>query len=237
MYLCYLDEADDKTNYYITALTIKGEQVRHLSAALEGVMQFAESSYLIPADTELHGYSLVQGANEWEVLKANIEGRKDILFRAMSAISHFDVRVDIRGVPLNHYRSRYGSNLIDLHRTALIWTLERVQNYISSIDSDVLVIADELKQGHEELRDSIKYFQHTKTYGYKGVVLDRIMDTIHFAPSKSSRLLQAADLISYAHHRSRRMYQSPELSKFHRELWQILLDKKIVKEASVWQPN
>jgi hypothetical protein len=237
MHLCYLDEADDKTNYYVTALLVQDSDVKKLHLALEEVMEYSEVKYLIPRDTEIHGYSIVQGEHHWKILKSNIEARKDILVRTMKAISAYDVRIYIRGVPLNHYRSRYGTHLLDIHRTALIWTLERVQNYAASVDSDVLLISDELRQGHDELRKSIKYFQINPTYGYRGVVLDRVIDTIHFAPSNSSRLLQAADLISYAHHRNRRQHSTPELTDFHYGLWRILMEKHLVKDASVWQPN
>lgn len=237
MLFCYLDEADDMTNYYVTALLIQDSDIKRLQLSLDEVMNYAELRYLIPRESEIHGYSIVQGEHSWKILKSNMGARKDILIKAMKAISNFDVGVYIRGVPLIRYRSQYGNNLVDLHRTALIWTLERVQNYVASIDSEVLLISDEFRQGHNELREAINYYQTHPTYGYKGVILNRVIDTIHFAPSKSSRLLQAADLISYVHHRSRRFYSNKELTDFHRGLWQILTEKNLVKEASVWQPN
>jgi hypothetical protein len=236
MFLCYIDEADDRVNYYITALVINSKDVRALHEALDSVMEYAEVNYKVPKSIELHGYSLVQAEHDWKILKGNIAAQKDIYAKAMNEISNLDLRIYIRGVPINHYQKRYGTNTIDIHLTALLWNLERVQDYVESQDTEVLVIADELRGGQEALREAIRFYRENPTYGYKGRILDRVVDSLHFAPSKDSRLLQATDLVSYAHHRFKRDFSHPELTKFHYDLWNILVSNARVYEASVWQP-
>jgi len=60
---------------------------------------------------------------------------------------------------------------------------------------------------------------------YSGKV-DCAVDALHFAPSKHSRLLQAAGLVSYLHFRVRRSgVTDPRAVKANADLWRIVASK------------
>jgi hypothetical protein len=62
-----------------------------------------------------------------------------------------------------------------------------------------------------------------------------VIDTIHFAPSTSSRLLQAADLIAYLWHRmDSRVDQDERAIKANTGLWNLVQGK--VSHAWTWHP-
>ena len=80
------------------------------------------------------------------------------------------------------------------HSVVLMHLLERLDDYAAGEDELVLVIADEVDRA-DEYRRNLWVFQRASTTGYRSRQLKSILDTIHFAPSNASRLVQAADLI------------------------------------------
>lgn len=68
-------------------------------------------------------------------------------------------------------------------------------------------------------------------YGGK---LDRAVDALHFAPSRHSRLLQAADLVSFLHFRIRRTPEAdPRSAKASANLWDIV-DHQVRTKTCGW---
>jgi hypothetical protein len=55
------------------------------------------------------------------------------------------------------------------------------------------MIADETTQNDERKhREDLRLYRESGTVGYRGHRLNRIVGTLHFAPSSASRLVQAA---------------------------------------------
>jgi hypothetical protein len=83
-----------------------------------------------------------------------------------------------------------------------MYVMERINEYTQVVESDAgqptsaLLIADEIDR-HDEYRRDLWMGQRGGTWGYKAQVLDHIIDTLHFTPSRSSRLLQAADVSTF----------------------------------------
>jgi hypothetical protein len=74
--------------------------------------------------------------------------------------------------------------------------VERVDEYAEGIGQNALLIADEVDQQDSYRRDLWRY-QRSATWGYRSRQITRVVDTLHFAPSSSSRLVQAADLVAF----------------------------------------
>jgi hypothetical protein len=66
--------------------------------------------------------------------------------------------------------------------------------------------------------------------------LDRIVDTLHFAPSRESLMIQVIDMISYAHLRSRSTASHPKLDEFQKEMWQVVRDSGKIGYLGIWYP-
>ncbi|MBO3745989.1 DUF3800 domain-containing protein [Streptosporangiaceae bacterium NEAU-GS5] len=61
-----------------------------------------------------------------------------------------------------------------------------------------------------------------------------MVDTIHFAPSSASRLLQAADLVAFLHQRCQRKERDPHAQQANEDLW-VRISGKVYHEMC-WFP-
>jgi len=85
--------------------------------------------------------------------------------------------------------------------------LERVDECATGLGDYALVIADEV-DGQARHRADLSSYREVGTTGYRHRKLTRIVDTLHFAPSHASRLVQAADVITFLYRRSRALLVS-----------------------------
>jgi len=231
--LAYLDESKTARAYYITALVVADTDCVGLGRALDEVVEWASDTYgRVSERAELHAVDLAGGRGDWARWRAPIyiPARVAVYERAVAAIAGFDVRAYIRGADIDTHHQRYAVGT-DIHGTVLPWVLERVQNDAAYRDDLVLAIADE-HQLRERYRGAMREFQRSGTSGWKPEVLDRIADTLHFAPSHSSRLLQAADLVSYAHTQTKRRHVDSRAEAAYARIWGVLAP--VIKEASCW---
>ena len=86
------------------------------------------------------------------------------------------------------------------HSVVLQHLLERVDECSTSLGDYALVIADEV-DGQARHRADLSSYREVGTTGYRRRKLTRIVDTLHFAPSHTSRLVQAADVITFLYRR------------------------------------
>lgn len=129
---------------------------------------------------------------------------------------------------------RYGPLADHLHSVVLAHLLERLDERAEHQDQLVLVIADEVDEAAAYRRDLWR-FQRFATAGYKPRQLKRIVDTIHFAPSKASRLVQSADLVAYLYRRMHARQDSDERAqRANAALWGRINSK--VMHRHCWHP-
>ncbi|WP_298990858.1 DUF3800 domain-containing protein [uncultured Pseudokineococcus sp.] len=198
--LCYVDESYTDAWYFIAAVCVPGDVVASLEAGLEDVVRSAQQKHSIPGDPlELHTHELVQGKGQWSVLAAQVRTRIAIFQSALEVIAGHDVDLCVRGVDVRRQQARY-SNPFHPHVVVLPHLLERVNSAAARRETSALVIADEVP-GREDHRRSLYNYRQYGTPGYRPSQLGRLVDTIHFAPSSASRLLQAADLVAYLYRR------------------------------------
>ncbi|MBV9097017.1 MAG: DUF3800 domain-containing protein [Frankiaceae bacterium] len=202
MLLAYVDESYDRQRYWIAGLVVPDRVARSLTADLDKVVRAAARSFPgIAVNAELHGHALFHGQDDWAALAGMARARIGIYRQVFDALAGHDVRIFIRGVHVPQLRERYASP-DHPHAVVLRHLLERIDEHAASreVDEFVLVIADEVDDAAEYRRDLWR-FQRTATPGYRARQITQIVDTMHFVPSHASRLVQAADLIAYLHHR------------------------------------
>ncbi|MFI9506807.1 DUF3800 domain-containing protein [Nocardia sp. NPDC052566] len=219
MLLAYLDESYDAGEYWVAAVICPADEVLKLANSLDEVAGKAASAWSIDPRAELHGNDLVQGKNGWVRLAPQIRVRIGVYHDALKAIAGTaDLKLIYRGVDRKALVARY-VNPWSPHRVVLEHVLQSINGYAVCVSQPVLVIADEVG-GHDGHRKSVWEYQHVGTGGYFGTKLEMVADTIHFAPSCDSRLLQAADLVSYLHYRIRRTpIVDPRAEKANAMLW------------------
>lgn len=231
--LAYLDEADGANGaFYITAVVLPDHQSIAMGDALQLVVTRAAQTYGgVNPEAELHAVELIGGKRTWQRYRDLIPVRYTIFEAAIDEIVRFDARVYIRGASRKVFSERYSAGT-DIHQTVLPWVLERVQADAVERSDIALAIADD-HQYRERYRKAMRDFQQFGTFGWRHQRLDRLADTLHFAPSSASRLLQAADLVSYAHIQTLRQHKHEVARAFWLRVWG-KLQQGVLKEASTW---
>jgi hypothetical protein len=231
--LTYLDESYTKDRFYIAALGCPDDVAIPLASELDQVMQDAASAYGVSPTTELHGYELVNGKQAWKVLATQVRARIGIYDKAMAAIGRHPVKVFLCGVDIPALQRRY-SYPEPPHTVVLQHVLERVNDFASYGPERVLFIADEVAEADSHRQSLIDYRKHG-TPGYLSSRLGQVVDTIHFVPSHTSRLLQAADLIAYLHRRRHTHTETdPRAARASERMWGHV-QPRVVHER-LWTP-
>lgn len=199
MLLAYVDESYNRDFYYMAALLVPEPSLQPLATALDGVAAKAAASFAgVPAGCELHGYELFHGKAGWAALNRMPRARIAVYRDALAAIAAQPVHLLIRGVDRARLAARYGERADHPHSVVLGHLVERIDECAAAHGELALVIADELAQDDQrQHRDDVWTYRTSGTYGYRGHRLTRIVDTLHFAPSRASRLVQAADLVAF----------------------------------------
>lgn len=237
MLLAYVDESYDKGRYFTTALIIDGDQIASLTADLDRVAEDARRLITcLDRRIELHGYEIFHAEHSWKCSKQMVRARLKVYGDALDAIAATNPAVMHRGVDVRRLDARY-TYPMDPHEVALWHLFERIDEHARSTGGDpVLVIADELAikdQGTH--RENLRLWRESGTPGYKSSKLASIVDTIHFAPSKESRCLQAVDLLSFLHFRRQSGVETdPRAIRANEGLWAKIAPS--VRIDGCWEP-
>jgi hypothetical protein len=195
--LTYLDESYNAKFYLIAALLVPDSEARGLTSALDDVVEDAAFNYRkIKSNSELHGQQIFNGKGEWASLATNIEARITVYSDALQAIADHDVTIIIRSLDIARLDTRYGPKHDEPHSIVLTHIIELVNEYAKASRENTIMIADEVP-GQDSYRRDLSQYQRSSTWGYKAQQITQVVDTIHFAPSAASRLVQAADLIAF----------------------------------------
>ncbi len=234
MLLAYLDESHNTELYCIPALMLSDQAAADLSSGMDELMNELCSEYdSIFPDTEFHSTDIFYRRNGWESLP-ELNASFKIYQRIVDVIVRYDISIACRGVNIDGLKRRYFSEA-DAHDVALTFTLERIQKQARDLDSKCLVIADEIGAKQSLYRRNFKWYQQHGTWGPGSIKLDRLIDTVHFAPSKTSRLLQAADIMAYAWLKKEQKSIGPRAKKYFDDTWNKFWPK--VYMDSVWNPR
>jgi len=215
--LTYVDESYTKDRYYIAGLAVHHEDIRALENAITQIVADASKVYPgVGVTSELHGHELFHGKGDWK--KRAPRQRIGIYNKVFQAISDHDAQIFLRGLDITSQQARY-ARCDPPHDVVLQHLLERVNDYANDTDQAALIIADELQE-HDRHRRNLSDFRRYGTPGYLSSVLPRIVDTIHFAPSHHSRLIQAADLVAFLHRRRETHVETdPRAERANDALW------------------
>jgi Protein of unknown function (DUF3800) len=186
--LAYVDESYTRDRYYIAAVLVPDTRAAPLTRALDQVVARAADAGGVSPDAELHGHDIFQARGDWARWATKLRARISVYHDAFAAIADHGARVIIEAVDIAALRARFGT--APPHSFVLLFLLERIDRHAAEHGEVALVIADEIS-GQTGHRRDLRLYQRHLPWG------DRIVDTLHFAPSSSSRLLQAADLVVF----------------------------------------
>ncbi|MDO5684323.1 MAG: DUF3800 domain-containing protein, partial [Propionibacteriaceae bacterium] len=222
--LLYVDESFNDREFWLSGLVVPMNRAGELEDSLDGIVARAVSDFGVPARVELHGQDLAQGKREWDVLAGKLRARMSLYSDALKAISQVpELRAFQYGLDRERHRKRYANPWPE--RQVLIGHLaQRVHTSMSSEDHLVVIMDDAPTQ--ESMRSHLRDLKRHGTYSrINSSPLQRIVDTLYFAPSNESRLLQASDLISYIHLRSRFPGTNPRAVQAAHDMWGLVRNR------------
>jgi hypothetical protein len=232
MLLAYIDESYDRDEYWLTALVVPNAVALQLQNKFDDIVRDATLEFGVPLTAELHGHPLLHAKEAWEPMKEPVRARINIYQAALRAIADTEgTQIVMAGIDVARLNRRYTAPPHP-HQEALDQLAQSVNALAAECETDFLAIADEIDQS-DTLRASYWDMQRLDTISRYGGKLERAVDALHFAPSRHSRLLQAADLVSYLHFRIRRTPDAdPRSAKASARLWNIVDHQ--VKKKTIW---
>jgi len=225
MLLAYVDESYNDSRFFLSALVVDDIQGQTLITALDKIVADAVPDG-VPPQAELHGSEMFHGNNHWRHLPPWL--RVHVYREATDAIAAVDAACFFSGVDLASLaRTEYAE--VPPHEIALRFLLESLQTYAENRGELVLTIADEIHTA-ERHRTKLRDYRVDEPSDVRWSRLDRIFDTLYFGPSKHSRLLQAADLLTYIYLRRTTVIESsPKATLANERIWKPLTPKIIAE--------
>lgn len=216
MLLTYFDEVKptppDQPFYWLGGLMVDDQAVPHLEQEINALATqcFGKGTGLTK-QTEFHATDIASGcgnfkkarnpAERFEILKqlVRIYDKADGVFRV-------HVRIDVSKL--------YGG--ADMEELALVYFVERVDQFAKAKKTRAMLIGDFEKEKavNRSVQNLARYREDGTPYSF-GRDIDNLIDTVHFAHSHHSRLLQLADTYMWTEQlRSRTTKQSELRAEF-----------------------
>jgi hypothetical protein len=201
--VAYLDESHSRAFYCFAALLAQETSIKSVTAELDDLMGIAAADFGVDPAAEIHGHPIFQGTGEWSGV--GIRARVWMFERVLDAVLASDVTILLRGVAsarlLTTQQARGYPEKHSREQVCFQHILERIDQVAEMRDTYALLIADD-RDDRERHRAHFESYRISGTPGtYMSTRLDRLLDTVYFAPSHPSRLLQAADILAFLYHR------------------------------------
>ncbi len=195
MYFLYVDESGDpgfgsQTNYYVLlGVAVAEERVNSLARQLDSIV----AKHLQDPGIELHFRRLVKGRPPFDQLSGQERWR--LVDEVFEAIGSSDVTLIASVINKRGHQNRYTfPERPDI--LALEFLVERFDIFLGKRSARGCVVYDSRgKAADEDLRSFFADWRHSGTSVRK---LGNIIETIFFAPSHATRLLQVADFCAHA---------------------------------------
>ena len=230
--LAYIDESFTTDQFYLGVVVVDAESACKIETELDAIVAEYVATFDLDPDIELHGYHLFQGEDDWASVPTR--ARINIFTRATRTIGESGARVILRGMNVKRQRERYGPNAWPAHEVVLGHTLERINTLAAARRDWALVLADEV-HNDERHRTNFRDSRRFGTPGYRSSTLPRLIDTIHFGPSHFSRLLQAADLVTFMHRRRCTVTKTdPRAQRANDLIWAGI--EPAIEHLGFWEP-
>jgi hypothetical protein len=215
MLLCYVDETTYGSFHGFAAVLVDEYATKRLTASLNGIVHQASVDYGIPRTTEIHAYPMFHGRDAWRAV--GNRARVALFDKIVDAIVSEDVTILLRSVDQVKLERRQASQNYPVafppEQVCFQHILQRVQKIAADRETHCLIIADN-RSDRDRHREHFATYQTEGTPGvYMHTTLDRLLDTVHFAPSHQSRMLQAADVLAFIYGRRKNVKESDERSE------------------------
>ncbi|MFZ6990431.1 DUF3800 domain-containing protein [Curtobacterium sp. RRHDQ66] len=217
----YVDESErDDTYYFLGALIVNESQADYLTRELDSLVSKHAETFPALAGVELHGSTMMRAKEKpWRGIPLRLRFR--ILEEVLEHVDVCGARIYIEGINIRRQHARY-THPTAARELAFSHLFERINECCTVHEPKIRVIADE-HHTSDISRSNFNTYRSIGTYGYRSSNLPHIDPQIDFIPSDTSRVLQAADIITYLYNR---LMTVPERdARAHQQkhrMWQIV---------------
>ncbi|WP_119166210.1 DUF3800 domain-containing protein [Algihabitans albus] len=230
MYLLYYDEVKHEppkqTSFWLGGICDSAEVVPALEAELNEISQDAFGSATLSRDTEFHGIELCRGKGNFK--GRNFDERLEYLKRILNIISRDDIqRVYIRIIPENITHSSKPPDEI-----AFMYLIEKADSLFKKLGTVGMLFGDYDEPNIGTSVASLSLYRQGGTRWERGRDIENIIDTVHFARSHHSRMIQLADVFLYC----LQFYHQDNSARWRKAIEEVIDNSGIRKcqEKRVW---
>jgi hypothetical protein len=195
MHLIYYDEVKhdppNQNSFWLGGICAPVEIVAELEAAMNEISRDAFGDATLKRETEFHGIELCRGKGNFK--RRPFDERLDYLRRILEIIGREDLhRIYIRIIPENIAFSRKPPEEI-----AFMYLIEKVDNLLKELGTLGMMFGDYDEPNVGSSVASLSRYRQGGTDWHRGRDIENIVDTVHFARSHHSRMIQLADVFLY----------------------------------------
>ncbi len=237
MFLCFVDESNEGDFHGFAALVADEHCTKHLTVTLNSIMAQVAVDWGLERTTEFHAYPMFHGKEDWAMVP--VRARVGLFHKVVAAIVDQPVDIILRSVSESRLRDRQSKEAYPVNfppeQVCFQHILQRVNQTAAGRKTHALIIADE-RGDRERHRDRFATYQTEGTPGvYMHTTLDTLLDTVHFAPSHHSRMLQAADVLAFIYRRFHTVLESdPRAAENMRKLWAKIIESRRCFDRGSW---
>jgi hypothetical protein len=235
--LCFVDESFKGDFYGFAAVIADEHATKALTHELNAIVNQAAVNWGISATSEIHGYPLFHGKDDWAPI--GDRARVAIFQQIVNAIVQADVTILMRAINKGRLEQRQANESYPVNfppeQVCFQHILQRADDIARRRTTHALIIADE-RGDRERHRERFAMYQTRGTPGvYMHTTLDHLLDTVHFAPSHHSRMLQAADILAFVYRRVRTVSESdPRSAAAMERLWSTIQESGKLHDVGTW---
>lgn len=194
MLLFYYDEVKydppSQKYFWLGGIGAKSDSISTIEALVSDVAESCFGSRALSKDFEFHGKELVQGKGVFK--GCSIEDRLAALIPLLEVVSREDVyRFYVKLKPENILTA------CSHDERAFMFLVEKINDFAARWDEFAMIFGDYDEPVIGPSVISLSRYREGGTDWKFGRNIDRIIDTVHFAKSHHSRLIQLSDVYIY----------------------------------------
>jgi hypothetical protein len=197
MHLLYYDEVKyqppTQTSFWLGGICAEDKTVPDLETAVTEIVSPLFGSKVLSKETEIHGIELCRGKGNFK--HVGFDERMEVLKALLAIIAREDVfRIKIEIRPKNMI---YNADSHD--ETGFMYLVEHADSLFKSKETLGMIFGDYDEPAIGKSVASLSQFRSGGTYWRRGKDISNIIDTVHFARSHHSRMIQLADVFLYCY--------------------------------------
>lgn len=230
MHLLYYDEVKyhppKQTSFWLGGICVHADTVSLIEREINLISERAFGISTLSKATEFHGIELCGGRGNFK--GRNFDERLEILRDLLAIAAREDVyRVYVRILPENITHSSTAPDEI-----AFMYLIEQADSLFKQLGTVGMLFGDYDEPNIGLSVASLSLYRRGGTNWRRGTDIENIIDTVHFARSHHSRMIQLADIFLYC----LQFYCQPNTQSWRQKIQKIIEESGIrsCKRSRVW---